>query len=84
MCLTNPIPTLPTLPAPLTLSLNTPQLPTIGDLEFCCKLFTISIKTPPLPIPSTVLNPGVIAAMNGYITALNTYLKAIPLKCPNE
>lgn len=84
MCTQNPIPTLPTLPSPLTLSLPLPQLPSPGDLTFCCRLFTISIVAPPIPIPSTVLTPAVITTLNSYITTFNEYLKAIPLKCPNE
>lgn len=84
MCLKSPIPTLPTLPPPLTLDLAVPPVVVAGDLTFCCKLATYSLRTPPIPIGSTILNPAVIAALNGYITSLNTYLKALPLKCPNE
>lgn len=84
MCLESPIPALPTLPAPLTLNLATPPVVVAADLTFCCKLASFSERIPPIPISSTILSPAVITTLNGYITSLNTYLKALPLKCPIE
>jgi hypothetical protein len=82
MCIQGPVLPLPTLPAPLSLSPPVPPaLPGIPGL--CCKL-PISLAIPPIPIPSAVLNPAVIATLNGYIAVMKAYLRALPLPCPKE
>ena len=81
-CLATPSVTLPTLPAPLTLA--PPALPDITLPTFCCKLPPIPIQIPPIPIPPLLLNPAIIATLNGYIAVLQSYLQSLPLKCPLE
>ena len=81
-CIVLPLPQLPTLPSPLSISLGFPFA--LPDFSFCCKLPPLPISIPPLPIPSLILNPGVIATLNGFITAANAYLNALPISCPLE
>ncbi len=82
-CLTIPVPTLPTLPSPL--SLSPPPLPPIPNLpNICCKLPPLPISIPPIRIPSLILNPAIIATLNGYIAAAQAYLVAMPIACPIE
>lgn len=82
-CITVPIPAIPTLPSPLSLSL--PPLPPIPGLpEFCCKLPPIELPPIPIEVPTTVITPAVIATLNGFITQANNYLAALPFDCPLE
>jgi hypothetical protein len=82
-CIDLPVPTLPTLPAPLTIALALPTLD-LPDLTYCCKMPPLPVSIPPIPIPSLVLNPAFIATLNAFIQQMNTYLNSIPLNCPLE
>jgi hypothetical protein len=44
----------------------------------------LPVSIPPVPIPPLILNSAVIAALNVYLLAAQTYLNALPLKCPVE
>jgi len=81
-CLKLPIPQIPTLPSPLSISLSPPELPDLS-FQFCCKLPPFPIPIPPIPIPGLVF---LVAAgpLNAFITQINAYLNALPLKCPLE
>jgi hypothetical protein len=82
-CLTLPAPTLPKLPAPLSISL--PAIPAIPGLpNLCCKLPPIPIPPIPIALPALILNPAVIATLNANIAIVQSYLRALPLKCPLE
>lgn len=87
-CLVLPIPPLPTLPPGIGLGIPIPGPPDLNLPDFCCKSPDINkfikANTPPLPYPYVLLNPAVIATLNGYITAVNTYLRSIPINCPLE
>lgn len=80
-CITTPTLPVPQLPAPLSLAL--PTLPGISvDVPFCCKLPLPPVAIPPIPLPAILLNPAVIATLNGYIKAAVEYISAIPFECP--
>lgn len=90
-CLVVALPPLPTLPFPIALTFAIP-IPALPDQpQFCCKLPDVAkfIKSQLPPIPGQLLF-GTVAAiplfaiLNGHITALNSYLRAIPLNCPLE
>jgi|GEM_PF-4964738 len=84
-CIKVPIPSVPELPAPLTLRPPTPPIPPIPGLpNFCCKLPPVPNPLPPIPIPTVILQPEIIAIMNGYIDQVLGYLAALPLECPLE
>ena len=82
-CLALPIPPLPTLPFPL--SISPPSLPDPPQLPgFCCKLPPIPYPPIPIHIPPLLLNPAVIVALKGYMKVALAYIHAKPLKCPLE
>lgn len=83
-CIDVPVPTLPSLPPGVSVSFAVPGFSTSVDLSFCCKAPPLPISIPPVPILSTVLNPALIATLNGYIAAVNAYLNSIPINCPWE
>lgn len=82
-CIALPAVAIPTLPAPLTLTAPVPSL-TIPDVSLCCKLPPLPISIPPIPIPSAILNPAVIAALNAFVKQMTSYINALPLSCPLE
>jgi len=54
-----------------------------ADVALCCKLKLFSL--PPITIiPAAALNPGVIAALNVMIAAMESYTLLQPLSCPLE
>jgi len=90
-CLVLDLPSLPTLPSPISLSFAAPIPALPGQPQFCCKLPDVAkfIMSQLPPIPGQLLFGGtfgipLFATLNTYITALNTYLRAIPLNCPLE
>lgn len=81
-CIDLPLPTLPTLTLGLTLGIAIPQF--TFDLELCCKILPFPLVTPPIPLPTLVFNPAVIATINTYIAAINAYHDALTFDCPLE
>jgi hypothetical protein len=79
-CITTPTLPVPQLPSPLSLALTLPSLSV--SVGFCCKLPIPPVAIPPIPLPALVLNPAVIAVLNGYIKAAVEYVSAIPFECP--
>lgn len=88
-CLALDPPPIPTLPAPLTLGLGFP-IPDFNP-KLCCKLLPPEVRAaikaaqdaiPPLP--PLVLNPALVAVINGYISQINAYKLALPFECPFE
>lgn len=83
-CVDLPLPTLPTLPVPLTLGVSLSlSLPPLG-LDFCCKILALPSVSIPIPLPTLVLNPAFIATLNGFIASMNSYHDAITFSCPFE
>lgn len=83
-CIKVPVPTIPELPAPISL---TPPIDfPIPDFAFglCCKLPIPPIPLPPINIPALTVNPAFIATLNGYIKQLNDYLNSLEAGCPLE
>lgn len=78
------LPPIPGLPAPLTIA--PPTLPAIpeGDLKFCCKILELPVAPELPPLPTGVLNAGVVEVLKQSIAAVQTYLDALPLDCPRE
>lgn len=74
---------IPELPAPLSLALPTIELPTF-ELGICCKLPPIPNPLPPIPLPTLVLNPAIVAALNAYIAQALSYIRLRPFECPLE
>ena len=81
-CIALPLPTLPTLSLGLTLGLDIPQFS--FDPILCCKILPFPLVTPPIPLPTFVFNPAVIATINTYIAAINAYHDALSFDCPLE
>lgn len=81
-CLTVPLPTLPTLPSPLTLPV--PDAPDVSPPETCCKLPTLPIPAIPITIPSVIVNPALVVTMKQYQALMRAYLDQIPVECPKE
>lgn len=81
-CLSFPFPTLPTLGGGLSLGAAIPSQS--FNAELCCKVLSIAVVTPPLPLGSLVFNPGVMAALNTAIATFNTYHDAFVFNCPFE
>lgn len=82
-CVEFPLPTLPTLPVPLTLGIEL-SLTLALDIDFCCKIVSIPPFTIALPLPPLVLNPAFIATLNGFIASINAYHDALSFDCPFE
>jgi hypothetical protein len=81
-CIPLPDVALPTLPSPLTL---TPPDPGISfDPELCCKLLPFPVATPPISLPPAVINGATLAILTNALSAVQTYLDALPLDCPRE
>jgi hypothetical protein len=82
-CLPITLPSIPTIPSPLTLGIGLPSAS--FDPKLCCKLLPFPIVTPPIPLPPGVFNPAVVAVINAQLSALTaTYFNLLPLKCPRE
>ena len=83
-CIPVPSISIPTLPAPLTLSPPIPTIPDLGIPNLCCKLPVQIPPIPPIPIPALILNPAVVATLQAYVKALTAYIDSLPFKCPAE
>ncbi len=83
-CIKAPIPTIPELPAPLTLT--PPFEIEVPDFAagLCCKIPIPPIPIPPIPIPPLTVNPAFIATLNGFVKQLNDYLNSLEAGCPLE
>lgn len=76
-----PVP-LPSLPAPLSVSLPipTPPIPSIPNI--CCIQQTLPSLSIPVPIGPLVLNPATVAAARGAFQIIEAYLEARTIPCP--
>lgn len=81
-CIALPIPTIPTLPAPLSISL--PALPSIVTPGLCCQLIPPITIIPPITLPPAILNPAVILTINAAIAQVQAYLDALDPGCPRS
>lgn len=75
----------PTLAPPL--SFTPPDPGTIGidaNLKFCCQLPPVSLHTPPIPLPTAVLNPALVEGWNAFIDQVIALLNSFPFECPLE
>ena len=81
-CINPPIPTLPTLPSPL--SLAPPALPPITTPGLCCQLLPPLTLLPPITLPPNTLNPAVIATINAALQQVQDYLDSIVPDCPRS
>lgn len=80
-CIELGLPEAPTLPDPLTLGAELPGFE--FDPKLCCKLLPFPLAVGPLPF-GVVLSAAIVATINGYIDAYNSYHLAIPFPCPFE
>ncbi len=85
-CLRTPVPTIPTLPAPFSLSVpdELPLPSTPGVAILCCKLPPVPLPPIPIPIPAILLNSALVAILNAAIATVTGYLHSLPLSCPLE
>lgn len=87
-CIKVPIPSIPTLPPPLSLSIPIPTLPDLSDLAFngpCCAIVIPLPSLPQLPIfsavPPTVMAPALLV-LDGLMLIIQQFLDLIPPPCP--
>lgn len=85
-CVASPVPTLPSLPAGLSLAAPIPSFsPPTATLPSglpCCSLPQVPSFSIPNPFGPLVINPGVVTALAGALAAMESFLDALPLACP--
>jgi hypothetical protein len=83
-CAPIPKPPLPSLPAGISLTPPIPQPPALTVPNACCLLPALPITTPPIPLPSIVVNPAFIAGLRAALSAAHDYFDSLPLTCPRS
>jgi hypothetical protein len=80
-CLPLPLPSLPSLPAGI--SVTTPGLGGDFDVRLCCKLAQFDYKIPPIPFGVGV-PPVLMTALAIAQEAILQYIDLLPVRCPRE
>lgn len=83
-CIKAPVPTIPELPSPI--SLTPPFDIEIPDfaLGLCCKIPIPPIPLPPIHIPPLLFPVPLVEQLNVYVKKLNDYLNSLEAGCPLE
>lgn len=82
-CIPVPIPSIPSLPAGLSVTPPTIVVPNVPGL--CCKLPRIPL--PPIPIDLSVVltaEPALVIALRAALAAATAYIQQLPFPCPVE
>ena len=80
-CIDLPIPTIPTLPSPLTIGITLP--PFAFALNLCCNILPFALAIPPIPLAIT-LDLAIIHIINEQIAIVQRYLDQIAIPCPKD
>ena len=80
-CIDLPIPTIPTLPSPLSIGITLP--PFAFNLNLCCKILPFSLAIPPIPLGIS-LNLPIIAMINEQIAIVQAFLDQLAIPCPKD
>ena len=75
-----PVPPFPTPPLP-GFAITAPPLPPFPGVDLCCKLDPFAIPVPPISF-GVAVPASVLATINAAEEQIETYLSALPLKCP--
>lgn len=78
------LPPIPTLPSGYSIGTAIP--PIIGppfSVRLCCKVVQFTPKTPPIALGIGV-NVALLQALNTAIGVVNTYVRALAVRCPKE
>lgn len=82
-CIPVPIPSLPTVPSPF--SLTAPAIPQItAGFNACCNLISFSASTPPIALPPLVMNPAIVVLVNKMIAVVQAYIDNLPPRCARQ
>lgn len=82
-CIPPPQLPIPELPLPLTIA--PPPLPSIEfDADLCCKIITLDLVPPPIPIPPGAINPAVVAVLRQNLKLVQAFLDKLPPSCPRS
>lgn len=79
-CIPLPVPVVPVLPAPFTIS--PPALPTLSTPGLCCNFVAAQTIIPPIPLNPAILNPAVLATINQALHTVQDFLDHLPPECP--
>lgn len=75
---------LPVLPDGFSIDGALPSPGTVFDIRLCCKIFQLPVGlAPPISLGIAVPIPFVLA-LNTAIRTINTYVRALPMRCPKE
>ncbi len=82
-CVPIPIPTLPAIPAPF--SLTPPAIPQPStSFNACCVNVSLGDLLPPVALPPFIVNPALVTTLRQASKAAQSWLQNLPIRCPRS
>lgn len=82
-CIPVPLPPLPTIPSPFSLTLPLPVPPDV-QADVCCQAVNLGVPQIPVPLPPLLLNPAAVLVMREGAKVVSDYLRSLPIDCPRN